>query len=100
MRRALLLCLLLVVGMAAPAGAQVDEAVDAFRRGDPVYVHPDAELRISEADADRLRERIRGADHSIFVAVLPERVLAEADVSANEMPNHIYTKLWFTGTYA
>ena len=60
----------------APAAAQtatsaaVDEAADALRGGDPVYVAPGAEAQVDE---QRIEQRIRRGDAgTVFVAVLPE----------------------------
>lgn len=94
------LAALLVLGLAAPAAAQVDEAVAAFRDGNPVYVHPDADLKITERQADRLRKRINEGDRSIFVAILPQRALDEVGGDPNRLPAHVYDRLGFAGTYA
>ena len=54
------------------ATTAVDEAVD-FLRSDPVFVHPDAETKISSSEADELRRRIREADAGpVFIAMLPQ----------------------------
>ena len=50
----------LVLVPAAQAGPIVDKAV-AGLRSSPVYVDPAAELAISSADQDKLREKVDGA---------------------------------------
>src|SRR3954452_3764854 len=68
--------LLVALALASPALAQtatgvVDEAARPLR-SDPVFVHPDAESKISEAQADRIRQRIRSSDAGpLYVAILP-----------------------------
>ena len=72
-----LLACLLVLLLAPAALAQtttdvVDEAAEALR-ADPVYVDPDAELSISQSEADELREAIRDAGAGpIYVAIVPD----------------------------
>lgn len=71
----LLSVLLAVVLTAGAAPAQpgddaVAEAATALR-GDPVYVDPDAERALTDAQADELRDEIRSSDVPVFVAVLP-----------------------------
>ena len=78
------LVLLLTLALAAPAAAQtmttgvIDEAAAALR-SDNVYVDPDAEEALSDAEADALRERIRTSGAApMYVAVLPEAARGEA----------------------
>jgi hypothetical protein len=68
--RALFLAAVLLAFAAPAAGAQdaLDRAAAALR-SDPVYVDPDAELAITDAQANELRARI--GDRDIYVAILP-----------------------------
>jgi hypothetical protein len=70
--RTLLLTLVLLLAMAAPAAAQdaVDQAVQALQ-DDAVYVDPDAEQAISESEADALRRQIDGEGVPVEIAILP-----------------------------
>ncbi|MDQ1445006.1 MAG: hypothetical protein QOI20_1470, partial [Acidimicrobiaceae bacterium] len=92
------------LGQAGPVAAQtatvIDQAVSALRKGDPVYVDPAAERPISAARAEALRRRIRAGKRSVFVAVLPQRAVAEAGGDPNEVPTVVYRRLGFAGTYA
>ena len=89
--------------LAAPtalAGPLVDRAVEALS-SDPVYVDPDAERKISEAEADALRERIDAADAGpIYVAVLPEAAAREAGGDASGVLLAIRRAVGQPGTYA
>jgi uncharacterized membrane protein YgcG len=81
MRRGLLLLpLLLLVALptSAQAGELIDRAVEGLR-ADNVYVDPDAEPTLTEAQADGLRNRI--ADDRagpLYVVVAPRAIAAEA----------------------
>jgi len=68
--RALLLAAVVLALLAPAASAQdpVQEAADALR-SDHVYVDPDAERAISDAQANELRDAI--GDRDIYIAVLP-----------------------------
>ena len=76
LRHLLPLALLALLLTAAPVHAQavvereVDAAAEALR-ADPVYVDPDAENAISDAQADRLRALIAEAGGDIYLAILP-----------------------------
>jgi hypothetical protein len=83
MRRALLLApLLLVLVLAVPSAAQAGELIDravAGLRTDNVYVDPDADPTLTDAEADGLRNRI--ADERagpMYVVVAPDGISAEA----------------------
>lgn len=54
----------------AHGGELIAKAIEGLG-SDPVYVDPTSVPTIAPADADRLRERIRGAGGRIYVAVLP-----------------------------
>lgn len=69
--------LLVLVAGPASAGPLVDRAAEALRR-DTVFVDDTAERKISGADAEEIRERIRRVGKPIFVAVLPQAATAEA----------------------
>ncbi len=69
--RALLASLVVLLVLAAPAGAQqgvLDRAAEALKT-DRVYVDPDAG---SDVDADALRSQIEEAGTDVRIAVLPE----------------------------
>jgi len=80
MRRIAFLPLLLLLVLAAPASAvvtqtetgAVQDAVDAFRGGDSVYVHPDAREALPRSQEEGLEEQIGAAGGGIFLAVYPE----------------------------
>lgn len=100
----LLSALLTLTLAAAPVAAQTQTATAVLDRAaaalprDPVYVDPEAERR-DAVDADRLRERIRGAGTPVFVAVLPASAAQEAG-SVNELPAALNQKMGLSGTYA
>jgi hypothetical protein len=63
---------------ATGSGQVLDDAAQALR-SDPVYVAPDAEASITEAEADGLRERVRRGDAgSVYLMVLPAAAADEA----------------------
>jgi hypothetical protein len=80
-RRALLLIpllLLLVVPAQARAGELIDRAI-AGLESDYVYVDPDADPSLTEAQADELRDRIVAERAGpMYVVVAPERIAREA----------------------
>jgi hypothetical protein len=95
--RTLLAALALFAG-STTAGPIVDEAAAELRR-DPVYVHPDADIELSDADADRLRDTIRDGNEAIYIAVLPREAGAEAG-GLNNLPKALRDATTFEGTYA
>src|SRR5829696_2435111 len=102
MLRVLLLSLLLAL-IAAPAASAQDVVGEAARAlaSDPVYVDPGAERAISEADADRIGQRIeeRGAG-PLYVAILPEEALGEGGGSASGVAQAIAQRMHRPGTFA
>ena len=86
--------------VAAASSSYVDQAATALR-SDPVYVHPDAKPSISEADADRLRERIAtsGAGPA-YIAVVPAAARDEAGGDAADWVRWLAETLDRRGTYA
>lgn len=70
--RTMLLTLLALMALAAPAAAQesVDRAVEALQ-SDSVYVEPGAENAISDSEAEALRRRIEDEGVNVKVAILP-----------------------------
>ena len=87
-----------VVGTAGAAGV-ITETASALA-GDPVYVDPSAERAISEADAERLRDRIEAKDAGpLYVAILPASATREAGGSAEEVLAEIARELNRDGTY-
>lgn len=95
--RTLLAALALFAGTTT-AGPIVDEAAAELRR-DSVYVHPDADIELSESDADRIRGAIRDGDEAIYVAVLPSAAESEAGGIGN-LPRALREATGFEGTYA
>jgi hypothetical protein len=79
----------LVTAPAAPShgGEIISKAIEALR-ADPVYVDETAVPTLAPDEADRLRERIRGAGGRIYVAVLPadaQHELPTADAVVEEI---------------
>jgi hypothetical protein len=102
MRRALLLLpllLLLIVPAQASAGELIDRAV-AGLESDNVYVDPDAEPTLTDAEADELRARI--ADERagpMYVVVAPEEIAGEAGGDPTAALGEIAQTLRRNGTY-
>lgn len=98
------LCLLLATTLAVVAArtagaAALTEAADALARS-PVYVDPAAERAISEADAERLRDRIEAKDAGpLYVAILPASATREAGGDAEQVLAAIAQELNRDGTY-
>jgi hypothetical protein len=85
-------------GTAFAAGVAT-EAASALA-GDPVYVDPSSERAISEADAERLRDRIEAKDAGpLYVAILPASAAREAGGSAEQVLAAIAQELDRDGTY-
>ncbi|MDQ3866442.1 MAG: hypothetical protein M3304_06390, partial [Actinomycetota bacterium] len=84
----------------AVAGSTIDRAVTALRE-DEVYVDPAAERRISNEDAERIRERIDSSSAGpVYVAILPATAASEAGGSAEEAAVELIRALRRDGTYA
>jgi hypothetical protein len=100
-----LLFVIVALALGLPAAAfgtpyYVDQAASALQ-SDPVYVHPDAEPTISEADANRLRERISSAEAGpIYVAIVPRAARGEAGGDASDWGRFLAQMLDRPGTYA
>ncbi len=105
--RILVLALLLVVVLAPSAAAQdtatgtiLDRTAAELRRTN-VVVDPDAEVRLSDAEVARLRDRIARADAGpIYVAVVPERAQEEAGGSPEAFLRELWQAVGRDGTYA
>ncbi len=101
-RRALLLVpllLLLALPPAAQAGELIDRAV-AGLQSDNVYVDPDADPTLTDAQADGLRNRI--ADDRagpMYVVVAPQAIRAEAGGDPAAALREIGTSVGKPGTY-
>jgi hypothetical protein len=91
------------LGLALPsvaaAAAVLDRAAEALR-DDVVYVDPDAERALSEAEADRLRSRIREAGGGVYVAILPDRARLEAGGDEDAVVRELGRAVGRDGTYA
>lgn len=102
MRRILFpVVLALLLALAAPASGQVstlDAAAQALR-SNPVYVDSAAE-RARDVSADRLRDRIRGGDSPIFIAVLPAAAAQETGGEPGLLPSTLGRRVGLRGTYA
>jgi hypothetical protein len=90
----------LVLAAPAAGGELIDAAVEALRE-DPVYVHPDAERKISAEEARRVRDEIanQGAG-PLYVAILPERARNEAGGDANGVLRALREAMGVRATYA
>ena len=90
----------LVVVPAANAGPILDRTVAALRN-EPVYVDHAAELAITPADRDRLRQTIdTGGAGPVYVAILPSAAEQEAGGNADGVLQAIHDALGRKGTYA
>ncbi|MEY2478254.1 MAG: hypothetical protein QOG87_3569 [Actinomycetota bacterium] len=105
MRRAVSLVVLLVALLTAAPGAHAQTAGPIIERAaqalktDNVYVDPAAERKISDSEADDLRQQIRDSNVPIFIAILPAAAIAEAG-DANQVPVALQTATGLAGTYA
>jgi hypothetical protein len=77
-----LLLVLLALGSAAPVDPTVQKAADALRT-DYVYRDPGAESRLTDAEVGLLTKAAAGAGTPVWVALLPESVLASYGGSAD-----------------
>ena len=96
----LTLLLLLALVPAARAQDVIDRAAQALQ-SDPVYIDRGAARILSEADAERVRQRIdeRRAG-PMYVAILPESTKRAGGGSAQGVAQAISQKLGREGTYA
>jgi hypothetical protein len=101
-RRTALLAVLLVALVApaqALAGALVDRAVQGLQ-SDNVYVDAGANPKLSDADAEQLRERIAGSGAGpIYVAVVPRAIVREAGGDPTQALDQIARGINRHGTY-
>ena len=93
-----LLAALALLGSTSTAGPVLDEAVPELKQ-DRVYVAPDAELSISDAEERRIEEAIQEGDAPIFIAVLPLAAETEAG-GRDQLPQALRAAVGFDGTYA
>ena len=104
-RLAFVTVLLVVVLVTAPgAGAQtagpiIERAAQALKT-DNVYVDPAAERKISDSEADDLRQQIRESTVPLFIAVLPAAAVEEVGGDPNQVPAALRTQTGLAGTYA
>ena len=96
----LLAALVLAPAAAAQSSSLVEAAAEALR-SDPVFVHPDAEMRLSTEEAEALRQRIeeRGAG-PMYVSILPAEAAREAGGSAEGAMQALQEALGRPGIYA
>jgi hypothetical protein len=91
---------LLVLAGSAQAQAQLDRAAESLR-ADPVYVDPDAERAISEAQAERLRRVIAREDAGpLYLAILPAAAAGEAGGDPDAALLELARTVDEPGTYA
>jgi hypothetical protein len=91
----------LAVALAPQAGAgEIVNRAAAGLRDDPVYVDPDAELRLTDAQEARLESRIAGVGAPMYVAILPAAARAEAGGDAGEVLSDLHDELGERGVYA
>lgn len=93
---AALLSLVAALSFAVPAQTATLDDVGSALRSDPVYVDPQAERGISDAEADQLRAAIRDAGTPVFVAVLPEAAAASPEAALDDL----LSATQLAGTYA
>lgn len=99
MRRAVLV-LAATLTVAVPpafAGDELSKAARSLQR-DPVYVAADAVPSLSASEATNLRNVIRGRAGRVFIAVLPERALTEAD-GVDRLPQALHDATRLDGAY-
>jgi hypothetical protein len=90
----------LALSATALAGEHIDAAVNALQ-SDPVYVNPDAELAIDDADKARLRSKIDSAGAGpVYVAILSRAAETEAGGDPDGVVQAIHDGLGRRGTYA
>ena len=96
----MLLAAALAFAPGASAATFLDQAAEALR-SDPVYVHPDAEVSVSDVDAARLRDRIANSNGGpIYIAVVPSAARNEAGGDATDWLRQLAETLGRRGTYA
>ena len=84
----------------ASAGPRIDAAVAALQ-SDPVYVDPSAELAVSAADQQRLRETIdRAGAGPVYIAILPLAAENETGGDPDGVLQALHDGLRRPGTYA
>lgn len=88
-----------VAALALVLPAQGVDAVGGSLREDPVYVDPEAELALSDREADDLRDRIWDTGAAVFVAVLPGS-MAPSDEAATALPRELAAATGLAGNYA
>jgi hypothetical protein len=95
---ALVLCLLAGLAVPAWAGPWVDRTAGSLR-DDPLYVNTSARPTLSAAEAERVRARLAIAGTPVFVSVLPDQALREADGDANRLAALVAASVGRPGTY-
>jgi hypothetical protein len=90
----------LVFACSAQAGPIINRAAVALR-ANPVYVDPSAELSISAADQQRLRQTIDTAGAGpVYIAILPAAAELEAGGNPDGVLQTLHGQLGQKGTYA
>ena len=90
----------LMLAVSARAGEQIDAAVAALQ-STPVYVDPNAELAIDDADQARLRRKIDSAGAGpVYIAILRGSAEEETGGDPDGVLDAIHDALGRSGTYA
>jgi hypothetical protein len=90
------------LALSAPAfaGERIDDAVNALR-SDPVYVDPNAELAIDDADQATIRSKLDSAGAGpVYIAILSQAAEDEAGGNPDGVVQAIHDGLARRGTYA
>jgi hypothetical protein len=96
----LAMVLTLALAPAARAGEIIDRAARALQ-SDPVYVDPDAEMRISGSDAARIRDEVaKSGAGPVYVAIIPDAASREAGGSPEGALSELAKAMGREGTYA
>jgi hypothetical protein len=99
-----LLLLLTVAALALPGVAEAGPILDRTAQAlssNPVYVDPQAETTISQAEAEELRGRIEASDAvPLYIAIVPRAARDEAGGDATEFLRLLARRLDRRGTYA
>jgi hypothetical protein len=94
-----LLAVLLAAPLAAAQSGVLGEAATALQ-SDSVYVHPDANPSLTQAEVAALRARITERDAGpMYIAVLPERAASEAGGSVGQALTQLGSGVGRPGTY-
>ena len=104
MRRTAVLLVGLLVLLAPTAAVAQSEPViaraAAALRSEPLYVDPDAEAELSDAEAAAIRTRIEESGSALFIAVLPRAASEEVGGDPREVVRRLEAATGLAGHYA